>query len=241
MNDLTSTYRELLLAAESVESLQRALQLLMQAASGRKQGGSQWYKIINRELSPSLRRDDGLATLAQLVGEAAAALSNMPRKIVRHVDKIPPDQYSLLIDTLLLVFHHAYFAVLPEAGDRRELLLASFEKFAAQLTRPADQFQVRGLVQLERGESAAAVESFDAALAATHSDEHDFLTRVQLLWSVLMERAMRTEAFDCLMDAYRRASLGDLDEIEALLRQTFSEAANPQTSTRPLPTAAVTY
>ena len=44
-----------------------------------------------------------------------------------------------------------------------------------------------------------------AALAATHSDEHDFLTRVQIVWSALMENRHHLEALRCLLDVQPRA------------------------------------
>src|SRR5208283_1460420 len=61
-------------------------------------------------------------------------------------------------------------------------------------------------------------------LAATPADQHDFLTRVQLLWSLLIEHRRLRAAFDCLMEVSPRVTRLDFDEFQSLLRETFNEA-----------------
>ena len=73
---------------------------------------------------------------------------------------MPESQYSLLMETLLIVFHQAFFALLPKLSEEREDLLKAFLSFAGQFPSRADRFQIEGLVQLESGETDAATESF---------------------------------------------------------------------------------
>ncbi len=220
MPDFVSQYQQLLTADESVASLDAAARLAIRVASG---GRRRWVNLLRADRSPTHRATSSAAN-ARRTRIVAWLLSSVSRQIDEFRDDVPEEQYALLMDTLLLVFHHAYFALLPKAAREREALLQAFEDFSATLSQPQDRFQIMGLVQIERADYDAAADSFRAALAATHSDEHDFMTRLQMLWTVLMERARYREAFDCLLDVYPRASRNDLPEIAALLRQVFLDS-----------------
>jgi hypothetical protein len=88
-------------------------------------------------------------------------------------------------------------------------------------------------LHLERGEIEQAVQAFNAALAATPSDQHDFLTRVQMLWSLLIEHHRIHDAFNCLMEVSPRITRLDYDEFKGLLKETFDEALKPLKHRRP--------
>jgi hypothetical protein len=88
------------------------------------------------------------------------------------------------------------------------------------------------LVHLERGEIEQAVEAFQAALAATPSDQHDFLTRVQMLWSLLIEHRRIWDAFKCLREVAPRVARIDFEEFLSLLTATFEEAQKPRREDR---------
>jgi tetratricopeptide (TPR) repeat protein len=128
------------------------------------------------------------------------------------------------MDILLVLFHQAYFVLLPKAKSRRESLLKAFGSFAESLPNHADRFQVNGLIEIELGRPEAASDSFRAALAATHSDQHDFLSRLQMIWSFLMDRKELSKAFACLQDAAPRVTRIDFDEFQGLYAATFEEA-----------------
>jgi len=217
-------YRDLLTSEESVASLDRALLLARNVASGRgTPNGKPWHAVMKDRAGPLAdRRNAGSSVLRQK--EVIRILSTMPQKLEETRKEVPEEQYSLLFDTLLLVFHHAYFALLPGIENGRKTLLVAFKQFAASLPRPQDEFQVLGLVEVEMGDLEAAVESFRASLAAAHSDEHDFITRVQIVWTTLMERRLFQDALECLLDVYPRTSRSDLNEVSAMLRETYREA-----------------
>jgi hypothetical protein len=220
MQDVTSDYHAILTAEESISSLDAALRLAVRIASGGdRSNGMRWHKIVGGKLAHT---ENGAGmTDGQRVAAVSQALGKIPQQIGRHFEQLPEDQYSLLMDTLLVVLHQAYFALLPITPHERERLLHIFADFAAHLPRAADQFQVRGLIALEQKKFDAAAMRFRAALSATHSDDHDFITRVQMIWTILMERNRLKEAFDCLLEIYRKASRNDLDDVEGMLRETF--------------------
>ena len=149
------------------------------------------------------------------------ALRTLPEAIQASAEDIPDRQYSLISDVLMLIFHQSLFALLPRATPYRDRLLRTFKSFAESIQRPADRFQVAGLTEIEAGNLPRAIESFRAALAATHADDHEFMSRLQLYWTTLMEKKKRSEAFDLLLESYPRVSRKDLDEIAAMLKQTF--------------------
>lgn len=130
----------------------------------------------------------------------------------------------MLMDTLLVVFHQAFFTVLPKSGTHRKLLLAAFDGLSDALPNIADRFQTKGLLHLECGEVDQAVQTLNAALAATPSDQHDFMTRVQMLWSLLMEHGRISDAFECLIEVSPRVARLDYDEFRDLLKETFNAA-----------------
>jgi hypothetical protein len=232
MADATAEYRDLLVAEETVASADRALRLVARVASGDGRGGARpWQHLITAPATLG-RTGRASATMSARVSHVSWALDKVAAEARRRADEIGDGQYALLFDSLLLVFHHAYFAVLEGAGPRRSSLLASFDRFAAHMPRAADQNQIRGLVALARDDAEGAATAFRAALAATHSDEHDFITRLQLLWSLLMEHRRYRDAFACLLDVYPRVARADLDEVRGMLTSTFDESG--RTTQRPL-------
>lgn len=227
MVDLISEYQSLLRAEESLGALDRAIDLTRRVA----QGG----RIVNRRRWPRLVGEDGgthkesTSPTVRRILEVANVLRSLPLRAQE--PDVPEAQFSLLMDTLLIVFHQAYFSLLPKAAGRRAALLQAFDAFADELPNLADRFQVKGLVHLERGQVEQAVQAFQAALAATPSDRHDFLTRVQMLWSLLIEHDRVRDAFNCLQEVGPRVTRIDFEEFQNLLKTTFEEAQKPRTAT----------
>ena len=234
MADLADEYQAVLTAAEDDPTLDRALRLVAALAAGEPpRAGITARRLLPRP--PTLGRQLGTDTgHVGRTNQVVWAMVKVSAAVRRSLPELPDEQYGLLLDALLVVFHQAYFALLPEAGSDRGRLLEAFEQFAAMLPRTADQCQVLGLVALERGDTAAATNAFRTALAATHSDEHDFITRLQLLWSTLMDRQLWDEAFACLQDVYPRVTRIDLDEVQGLLTQTFADSRHRPSRRRPL-------
>jgi tetratricopeptide (TPR) repeat protein len=221
---LISQYQALLTVEESTTAFDDAMALARRIASGGRSGHRNgWTRIAQpSDVRASSRRQNSDSPSARRLGEAIDILSTLP--LIAQKADIPDDQYSLLMDTLLVVFHQAYFVLLSKAGGRRQSLLKAFSTFAETLPNCADRFQVKGLVEIELGNADMATESFRAALAATPSDQHDFLTRVQMLWSFLMERDEVSRAFTCLQDVAPRVTRIDFDELQGLYAATFEEA-----------------
>ena len=225
MKEVVVEYRELLTSEESIASVDRGIKLAVRIALGDDAGHKgKWYPLINRRL-PALCLDTVAASNSQRAKNIAWILGKLRLRIDEHLNELPEDQYSLLMDTLLVLFHHAFFGFLPHLNGERDLLLGSFEAYSASLPRQSDRFQTSGLIQMEQGRWNAAIESFGAAVATTHSDQHDFMTRVQTMWLALMERKRIKDAFNFLMEVYPRVSRSDIDEMRGRLQETFEEGA----------------
>ncbi|MGH7134172.1 MAG: hypothetical protein ACREHD_00445 [Pirellulales bacterium] len=173
-----------------------------------------------------------------LVVEAAVALTAVP--VIASLTSFSGRRYSLLMDSCLLLAHHAYFALLPKLDDaalqpERAMLLSAFRQFAESSGEPADRFALLALYFDATDEPQKASGARRAALAATPADAHDFMTVLQSCWSGLVERSMLDEALEVLLDNYPRVSRRDLDEVGQLIRQTFRHgraAANGQSGPR---------
>jgi tetratricopeptide (TPR) repeat protein len=228
MANLIAEYQSQLTAEESLTALDRAVNLARRVArGGRVTDGQRWVNLLMS--GNGTRMESAQSAAAQRVLGVASLLQSLPPRA--REPNVPESQYALLMDTLLLVFHQAYFVLLPKAATHRTMLLQAFDAFADELPNLADRFQVKGLSHLERGDIEQAIDAFNAALAATPSDQHDFLTRVQMVWSLLIEHHRVRDAFDCLMEVSPRVTRADYDEFQNLLRETFDEAAGGVTTT----------
>lgn len=149
-------------------------------------------------------------------------LETVPGRLER-LGGVPEAQSSLILDTLLLVFHQAYFTLRTNSRSDRAGLLAAFKRYARSL-READRCQVLALTADAEGRGDLAGEYFRQALSATHSDEHDFVTRVQMCWTHLHEQGNLRGAMQLLQDVYPRVQRQDLDEIRSMIDETFEAA-----------------
>lgn len=213
MADVFAEFRKLLAADESPRNLHAVTALVLRVAGGPSRSNPDWFPLLPRGEHPPEGKNAPVWLLATL-----------PGLIDEHLERLPDDQYSLLMDSLLLLFHQVLFN--PTKQERRSVL-QTLRQYSRWLPRQTDQFHTSGMIEWEQGNYSAASDNFRAGLAATHADEHDFMTRVQVLWTMMMERRRYKMAFDLLMDIYPRASREDLDEVQILLRETFEEAQRP--------------
>jgi len=142
-------------------------------------------------------------------------------------ENLKGDDYSLLIDALLLVFHQSYFSLLPALAYKirdRSALLKGYIHLSSVLDSHAEVFRINGLVLLAAGRPAEAREYFRGALLATHSDEHVFMTRLQTLWSAMIDSGAYREALKMLMDIAPTITRQDLEEFGELVQETLDAA-----------------
>jgi hypothetical protein len=249
---LVAEYQHLLTGEESLSSLEQATKLVWDVLGGRvrltdtglafepstadrTELGRQvhhlpkprdafdierWRKLIFAQ--PAGTRNQ--RQLRTLVIEAAEALTVIP--VIASLAGVIGARYSLLIDSSVLLAHHAYFALLPRLKgtalrNERGFLLSAFHHFADSLAEPTDRFTLLALYYDAIDEPRKAGESRRSALAATPADAHEFMTVLQDSWSSALDAGAMHEALDVLLDSYRRVPRRDLDEVGELIRQTF--------------------
>jgi hypothetical protein len=248
-------YQTLLTETESLSTLERAAKLVWDVLGGRiaptesglsfEPAAASTAELAKRIQSSPKPRDAydierwrGLVSahpvrgrehrrLRALVVDAATALTVAPA--IGSLANLSSRRYSLLMDSCLLLAHHAYFALLPKLdgprhAQERAFLLSAFHQFADSSSEPADRFALLALYFDAVDKPQQASESRRAALAATPADAHDFLTVLQSSWTNLVERGMLDDALDLLLESYPRVSRRDLDEVGDLIRQTFRQA-----------------
>jgi hypothetical protein len=145
MTDIIAEYRSLLTAEESLAALDRTVEFSKRVAQGgRILDGQRWPNIL---AAGGAREQPLRSAAAQRVLDVATLLRSLPPRAENR--DIPEAQYALLMDTLFLVFHQAYFSLLPKAASHRKTLLQAFDAFADELPNLADRFQTKGLLHLE--------------------------------------------------------------------------------------------
>ena len=135
-------------------------------------------------------------------------------------------EHSLILDTALIVFHQAYFGLLPEIpnalSNEKQLLLNSFLEFSKGIPRISDRERIRALVHLFKDDWVLASHYFRQALKATPPDEHEFMTILQTVWSHAIEKHKFNEASSILMENAHRVGTQDMKELEEMLLETLS-------------------
>ncbi len=169
MQELIDRYRQLVVAKESVETLAHALELVedvmgirLRWTGGRLEALGIAKKGPPDQLSTYMAAElKGLPELAQVGGRrrrtrlrrekqavavrAAVILAAVPALADEMRPPLPGHRHSLLVDACLVVFHQAYFALLPELGtreweDERRLLTESFPRFAQHVPQVSDRY-----------------------------------------------------------------------------------------------------
>ncbi len=239
MQDLADRYRQLVVAEESVETLDLALALAedvagirLQWTAGRLEARTENDQRLSVDLPELARvRARRRRTRPRLEKQARAVRAAVMLAAVPDLaDDMRPSlgrrRQSLVADTCLVVFHQACFALLPELSardwvDERRLLTESFPRFASHLERISDRYSVLALYHDVSGDWERAGRYYREALLATHSDDHEFMTTLQSSWSFLVEHQMLQQAFDLLLESYPRVARQDLDEVKELMTLTF--------------------
>ena len=250
--ELIRDYRELLVEEESLAGLDRALTLVEQVLGvhvvwdgkalellgipGKSRDPDGLVEALIRQHerfdSPELtsckrrrRKRENIDRQARVLRTAYTVMV-LPALVEGAEEEIRADRYSLFLDACLIVFHQAFFVLLPELRGReweqeRRLLLGSFRRFADHLPRVSDRYGVLALYYDALEDHDRAGRYYREALRAAHSDNHDFMTSVQTCWSFLVEHERLREALELLLETYPRVARQDLDEIHELIDSTF--------------------
>jgi len=254
MKELIQKYRELLVKQESLTGVDQTIALVQQVFGRRivtRNGAFEFQATVSRfpkitadvQQVASLVKQFDLALLRQLGADPAQKQKSEVRKRRRTVEtaitlgivpvlashrdgEMPPERFSLLFDACNVLFHQAYFALLPELEgtqrqDERRLLLSAFHEFAEGAPQVADRCSLLALYYEAIGDDRRAGALRLQALRATPADAEVFMTQLQTYWSHLVEHKLLGEALDLLLESYPRVSRRDLDEVHELIKLTF--------------------
>jgi tetratricopeptide (TPR) repeat protein len=160
------------------------------------------------------------------VVQGAFALHTFPELVEQLPTPFTSDRVSFVLDACVLLFHQAYFALLPALSEpgwkvERLLLLEAFRDFAHHCPRPSDAFGVLALYYDALGKSDLAARHYVDAVAATHSDSHEFMSVLQTAWTFCIERHRYREALDVLLGVNNRVSRSDISELHQMVTLTF--------------------
>ena len=136
---------------------------------------------------------------------------------------------GLLRDVQSLLFQNCVHVLSPRLMARgldqaNSYLLHALYAHAqlAWTDRPTHQHYLLSVLYEHAGDAEAAMNLLLASLHSSAVDDHDFLTKAQSYWSLLVEAQRVDDAKSFILELYRRASPGDLAEIQELLDQTYA-------------------
>lgn len=248
MNSLIAEYRKLTVGPETLHALDATLALLEKATGLQIRARRSAVMVTKAPAWTPYARS--WKTLSDIIARAAPSQPTMlrPRRgplslrvrcvrtqwclatLPRHLsaDRLPESQYSFVIDRLLLLFHQAYFVLLPKiervgwTAERNDLI-STFLAFADLVPSIAERFRIVALAYEARADTANAVASFEKALSAAHVDEHVFMTRLQTFWMALLDKGDFTAALHLLLKVMPTVPLKNLSELRELILATFEE------------------
>lgn len=260
MSNLTAEYRRLTVGPETLHALDATLTLL-EKATGLQIRVRRGAVIVTKApaWTPHVRSWKRLSDLVEHLETARNApllsrrherdalsvrvrflrtkwcLISLPQHLSE--DRLPETQDSFIVDSLLLLFHQAYFSLVPklaEAGltEERNDLISTFSAFAEHVPDIAERFRIAGLAYEARGDIANAIVSFEKALSASHVDEHVFMTRLQTFWMALLGKKDFTAALHLLLKFMPMVPLKHLPELRELILATFEEYGDACTEGR---------
>jgi len=153
------------------------------------------------------------------VVKAAFAMSMFPDLIEQLPSTFTNDRGSFVLDACMLLFHQAYFALMPtlEASRweaERLLLLEAFRSLAHHVSRCSDALRVLALYYDAFDKEDIAILYYVDAISATHSNSHEFMSVIQAAWAFWIERHCYREALDILLNMNTRILPSDMLELQ---------------------------
>lgn len=220
---IVTQYQRLLAGEETLENLREALHLLESTPFVRTHSAA-LEAVKNGKNGES----QSTHSLLELTTQTTRTLSTIPPSLNDAAQRrvVSPEDYSFLMDLCFLVFHQACFVLLPQLSlanrnRQREALLASFQSLAESLPRAADRFAVSSRIAEACGNMELAARYYREWVAATHSDDHEFMSVLQSAWLFHLEQREYRLALDLLLQASPRVARTDLDEVRELILLTF--------------------
>jgi hypothetical protein len=160
------------------------------------------------------------------VVKAAFAMSMFPGLIEQHARLFTSGRGSLVLDACMLLFHQAYFALMPTLNAprwkaERLLLLEAFRRLAHHTSHCSDALGVLALYYDALDKEDIAVLYYLDAISATNSDSHEFMSVLQAAWTFCIERHRYREALEVLLGVNSRVVRSDVLELHEMGMLTF--------------------
>lgn len=138
------------------------------------------------------------------------------------------DETGFFRDCQSLLFLACRHVLLPDLAQAREpephdFLLNAMEAHVrlAWTDDPAHQNYLWMVIYDYVGDTKSAATLLLASLNETPVEAHDFVTKGQALWSLLIEAGRFDDAKEIALSLYRRASGRDLGELRELIDETY--------------------
>jgi len=183
----------------------------------------QFSKIINREPIPEMPSSFSDTKGTRSVAQAEKTWAYL---VLQAMARLTGDT-DLFQDTQSLLFLCAIHYLLPQLKSQR--LLAEHDCLLNALymhtilvwrEQPSHEFYLQSLIMDYLEEGGKRLELLQASLRLTPVEDHSFLTKVQALWSDLLDRGDYKSAEELLLYVYRYSPQSSLDEIKEMFYDT---------------------
>ncbi|MCI0448662.1 MAG: hypothetical protein L0Y79_02610 [Chlorobi bacterium] len=162
-------------------------------------------------------------TLIKL-SDSEISLKFIPWYINLWQDLVSDEGYSFIMDTTFIVYHNAYFALLPsfdvESAEYGHLIKI-FLEYSTHLNNPEDVYQIKAMAFEAQNKYNLAKEYYYKSLLSTSSDDPSFPASLQDYWSFLVEKKNVDEALDMLLNIKYEKLIKDTEFYDGLIRSTF--------------------
>jgi len=78
-----------------------------------------------------------------------------------------------------------------------------------------------GVLFEQSGDFESALKYFENSLFSSHSDDHEFMTLLQIYWGRLIEKKEYKKSLELLLKFSKRISVKNIDELNSIIRDTF--------------------
>jgi hypothetical protein len=160
------------------------------------------------------------------VMKAAFAMSIFPGLVEQHARLFTNGRGSFVLDACMLLFHQAYFALMPMLNvpcwtAERLLLLGAFRRLAHHSSHCSEALGVLALYYDALDKEDIAVLYYQDAISVTNSDSHEFMSVLQAAWTFCIERHRYREALEVLLSVNTRVVRSDIIELREMSLLTF--------------------
>lgn len=135
--------------------------------------------------------------------------------------KLSEKEYYFFLDICLTLLHNVYFVFIESNKENLIFILPAFYRFTHFLNKETEIYNILALIAEAENNHEKAIFFSKLALENCHSDEHEYLTLLQILWTKMIDAGQIKDAIDLLLSVYPKITIENKAEFEELFHSTY--------------------